>query len=369
MWMRFGTTQTARRSRAGCAGARALARSAVQSARVGGHRSLAQTSRSRQRRERDDRGNDVGRIQATRRAARAARRDRRRARRAAVCAAIRRTHRVAQERSGPYRIGDVEIRTSIKHVHAVETYGMHFRYAGRTVSYLPCGRLFDGLARDYASHKPDVLVINVLRYRDSMDVDHMTFDQAKAVMARSSAARRGHAALRHEDARTEPRAPGARGRGRPGDPRDCRVRQYAPRRRNRGRGACRLRSCASSPAPSMEFVRGAEREALKTFYDFSVIWHEQIARLCGDGRRANRRGRADSRCRVAGGRASASSCCRNARGGRHRAGATAERRRRRELLQLPQDDGARSAPAAARRNFSSAAATAKRPCSRSTRSN
>jgi len=90
---------------------------------------------------------------------------------------------IAQERSGSYRIGEVEIRTSIKHVHAVETYGMHFHYAGRTVSYLPCGRLFDGLARDYASHNPDVLIINVLRYRDSMDVDHMTFDQAKAVMA------------------------------------------------------------------------------------------------------------------------------------------------------------------------------------------
>lgn len=90
---------------------------------------------------------------------------------------------VAKERSGPYRIGEVEIRTSIKHVHAVETYGMHFRYAHRTVSYLPCGRYFDGLAQDYAAHEPDVLIINVLRYRDSMDVDHMTFDQAREVIA------------------------------------------------------------------------------------------------------------------------------------------------------------------------------------------
>lgn len=91
---------------------------------------------------------------------------------------------VAQERSGPYHIGEVEVHTSVKHIHAVETYGMHFRYGGRTVSYLPCGRFFDGLADDYASHKPDVLIINVLRYRDSMDVDHMTFDQAKEVIAR-----------------------------------------------------------------------------------------------------------------------------------------------------------------------------------------
>ncbi len=90
---------------------------------------------------------------------------------------------VARERSGPYRVGEVEIRTSIKHVHAVETYGMHFRYGERTVSYLPCGRYFEGLAEDYAAHNPDVLIINVLRYRDSMDVDHMTFDQARDVIA------------------------------------------------------------------------------------------------------------------------------------------------------------------------------------------
>ena len=90
---------------------------------------------------------------------------------------------VATERGGPYRIGEVEIRTSIKHIHAVETYGMHFRHGERTVSYLPCGRYFEGLSQDYAAHAPDVLIINVLRYRDSMDVDHMTFDQARSVIA------------------------------------------------------------------------------------------------------------------------------------------------------------------------------------------
>jgi phosphoribosyl 1,2-cyclic phosphodiesterase len=90
---------------------------------------------------------------------------------------------VARERSGPYRIGEVDVTTSVRHVHAVETYGMHLRYAGRTVSYLPCGRYFDGLAEDYAAHKPDVLIVNVLRYRDSMDVDHLTFDHAREIFA------------------------------------------------------------------------------------------------------------------------------------------------------------------------------------------
>lgn len=95
---------------------------------------------------------------------------------------ISRTEILAQ-RAGPYRISDVEIRTSVKHVHAVETYGLHFTYQGSTVSYLPCGRYFEGLVADYASHTPDVLILNVLRYRDGMDVDHLTFDDARNIIA------------------------------------------------------------------------------------------------------------------------------------------------------------------------------------------
>ncbi|MDQ6826107.1 MAG: MBL fold metallo-hydrolase [Candidatus Eremiobacteraeota bacterium] len=95
---------------------------------------------------------------------------------------VRRTE-VLKERAGPYQIGDVEVRTSVKHVHAVETYGLHFTYGDLVVSYLPCGRYFEGLIEDYASHIPSVLILNVLRYRDSMDVDHLTFDNARQIIA------------------------------------------------------------------------------------------------------------------------------------------------------------------------------------------
>ncbi|MBV8689304.1 MAG: MBL fold metallo-hydrolase [Candidatus Eremiobacteraeota bacterium] len=84
--------------------------------------------------------------------------------------------------AGPYRIGQVELRTSLKHVHAVETYGLHFTYNGSTISYMPCGRFFDGLIEDYALHEPDVLIVNVLRYRDRMDVDHLTFDDVVRIL-------------------------------------------------------------------------------------------------------------------------------------------------------------------------------------------
>jgi phosphoribosyl 1,2-cyclic phosphodiesterase len=92
-------------------------------------------------------------------------------------------HEIVDERSGPFVINDVAIRASVRHVHPVETYGLHFTYEGTTISYLPCTRYFDELIADYGSHKPDVLVINVLRYADTMDVDHLTLDDAKRLIA------------------------------------------------------------------------------------------------------------------------------------------------------------------------------------------
>lgn len=85
--------------------------------------------------------------------------------------------------SGPYQIGCVALRTSIAHVHAVQTQGLHFEYEGLRVAYLPCGRYFEGLATDYARYQPDVLVVNVLRFRDAMDVDHLTWHDARRVVA------------------------------------------------------------------------------------------------------------------------------------------------------------------------------------------
>jgi phosphoribosyl 1,2-cyclic phosphodiesterase len=86
------------------------------------------------------------------------------------------------ERCEPITVNDVEIRTSIRHHHGVETYGVHFRYGGKTVSYLPCTRFFPELVDDYREHQPDVLIMNVLRFRDTMDVDHLTFDDARTLI-------------------------------------------------------------------------------------------------------------------------------------------------------------------------------------------
>jgi phosphoribosyl 1,2-cyclic phosphodiesterase len=83
---------------------------------------------------------------------------------------------------GPWQIGDVALRTSMAHKHAVQTYGLHFTHENVRVSYLPCGRYFDGLARDYAAHRPDVLIVNVLRFADTLNVDHFTWHEAKRIV-------------------------------------------------------------------------------------------------------------------------------------------------------------------------------------------
>jgi phosphoribosyl 1,2-cyclic phosphodiesterase len=89
---------------------------------------------------------------------------------------------VVTANGGPYVIGDVTMHASLAHEHAVQTYGMHFRYKELRLSYLPCGRWFDGLAEDYARYEPDVLVLNVLRFQDAMNVDHLTWDDASRVV-------------------------------------------------------------------------------------------------------------------------------------------------------------------------------------------
>jgi phosphoribosyl 1,2-cyclic phosphodiesterase len=85
--------------------------------------------------------------------------------------------------SGPYSVGDVELYTSMLHQHAVQTHGLHFAHAGIRVAYLPCGRYFGDLAADYASRRPDVLIVNVLRHKDQMNADHLTWADARRVVA------------------------------------------------------------------------------------------------------------------------------------------------------------------------------------------
>ncbi|HEY1428460.1 MAG TPA: MBL fold metallo-hydrolase [Candidatus Tumulicola sp.] len=84
--------------------------------------------------------------------------------------------------SGPYQVGDVALRTTRAHHHAVQTYGLLLAYDNLRVAYLPCGRYFDELADDYAAFAPHVLVTNVLFYRNVPNVDHLSWEGAREVI-------------------------------------------------------------------------------------------------------------------------------------------------------------------------------------------
>ena len=47
---------------------------------------------------------------------------------------------------------------------------------------MPCGRYFDEKIDDYRSHKPDVLIVNVLFFGELTRADHLTFEQARRLI-------------------------------------------------------------------------------------------------------------------------------------------------------------------------------------------
>ena len=77
---------------------------------------------------------------------------------------------------GSYAIGDISFTTPIRHIHQVETYGMVFRAAGHTFSYITDSRYFDGLIDHYAS---EMLIINALLMEPREKVEHFSVPDAE----------------------------------------------------------------------------------------------------------------------------------------------------------------------------------------------
>lgn len=63
------------------------------------------------------------------------------------------------EEGKTYSVGDVSITTPVRHLHRVETYGMVFKTARHTISYIADTRYFNGLAEHYGG---ELLIINVV---------------------------------------------------------------------------------------------------------------------------------------------------------------------------------------------------------------
>lgn len=85
---------------------------------------------------------------------------------------------ILKEKSG-FKIKNVDVVTSRRLIHPVETYGLLFKYSRGTIGYIADTRFFPELIDEF---KSDILIINTVRYDKDPDsskiIDHLSFNEA-----------------------------------------------------------------------------------------------------------------------------------------------------------------------------------------------
>jgi phosphoribosyl 1,2-cyclic phosphodiesterase len=91
---------------------------------------------------------------------------------------------VALREQGDYEIGDISFSTGQRHRHRVETYGLHFRIASRTVSWITDTRFFPELPDLY---RGEILVIHVVRLKPIGEepIDHLSIEDVKTILEKA----------------------------------------------------------------------------------------------------------------------------------------------------------------------------------------
>ncbi|MDD5773714.1 MAG: MBL fold metallo-hydrolase [bacterium] len=86
---------------------------------------------------------------------------------------------VIYEEKSRYKIKNIDILTSRKLIHPVETCGFEFKFSKGSIGYVADTRFFNELVNEF---KSDVLIINTVRYDHDPDsskiIDHLTFNEA-----------------------------------------------------------------------------------------------------------------------------------------------------------------------------------------------
>jgi len=80
-----------------------------------------------------------------------------------------------------YKVGNFEFRTSMKHIHPVQTYGIKFNLNKVSVSLLTDTKYFEGLQDFY---KTDILVIFVVFFEPHPAIDHLCLAEAEQIINR-----------------------------------------------------------------------------------------------------------------------------------------------------------------------------------------
>jgi ribonuclease BN (tRNA processing enzyme) len=81
-----------------------------------------------------------------------------------------------------YRLGQLKIRTSCRHDHEAETYGLKFYLSKTTIGFMVDTRFFPGLLESYRG--VDILIINLVRAKESNQefIKHLTVSEATAIV-------------------------------------------------------------------------------------------------------------------------------------------------------------------------------------------
>jgi phosphoribosyl 1,2-cyclic phosphodiesterase len=79
-----------------------------------------------------------------------------------------------------YSVKGFTFSTSMRHVHPVETYGLKFKIAGKTVAVVSDTRYFQDLE---AFYRCDILVVSVVFLEPHPTVDHLSLPEAKDLIA------------------------------------------------------------------------------------------------------------------------------------------------------------------------------------------
>ncbi len=78
-----------------------------------------------------------------------------------------------------YQTGNISFKTSVRHIHPVETYGMVFESSGQTIGYIADTRYFEGLARGYAA---ELIIINMVLTEPRPPVDHLSVPDVESII-------------------------------------------------------------------------------------------------------------------------------------------------------------------------------------------
>jgi ribonuclease BN (tRNA processing enzyme) len=82
------------------------------------------------------------------------------------------------EEGKTYSVDNISFTTPLRHIHPVETYGMIFKTAEHTFSYIADTRYFDGLIQHYGG---DLLILNVV-FLTPLPIDHLSVPDAKHII-------------------------------------------------------------------------------------------------------------------------------------------------------------------------------------------